>query len=69
MNHISIIAAKKALRSLHYKRCKEITEKLFGFATTEEIKAFLKKEEKKHFRKIALDKERKIVKNSRVEYI
>jgi len=69
MNPISILAAKKALRSLHYKRCKEITEKLFGFDTTEEIKAFLKKEEKKHFRKIALDKERKIVKNSRVEYI
>lgn len=49
MNPISILAAKKALRSLHYKRCKEITEKLFGFATTEEIKAFLKKEEKKTF--------------------
>jgi phosphotransferase system enzyme I (PtsI) len=49
MNPISILAAKKALRSLHYKRCKEITEKLFGFATTEEIKAFLQKEEKKTF--------------------
>ncbi len=47
MNPIAILNARKVLRSLHYERCREITEKLFELSTAADIKAFLKKETKK----------------------
>lgn len=56
MNPIAILEAKKVLRSLNYKQCKEMAEKLFEFSTQSEIRNFLEKEAKTHFQKIALDK-------------
>ena len=49
MNPIAILEVKRLLRSLNYKYCKDIVEKLFGFCTSDEIKAFLSKEAKKIF--------------------
>jgi len=47
MNPVAILEVKKILRSLNYKKCKEITNKLFSYSTEVEIKTFLKKEVKK----------------------
>lgn len=47
MNPVAILKIKKILRSLNYKKCKEITNKLFSYSTEGEIKTFLKKEVKK----------------------
>jgi len=47
MNPIALLEVKKVLRSLNYKRCQEIADKLFRFATAEEIKNYLEKEVKK----------------------
>lgn len=55
MNPIAILEAKKVLRSINYKQCREIVEKLFVFPTAEEIRTFLKKEMKNSPEKIALD--------------
>ncbi len=49
MNPVAILEVKKILRSLNYKKCKEITNRLFGYSTVTEIKTFLKKETKKIF--------------------
>jgi phosphotransferase system enzyme I (PtsI) len=49
MNPIAILEVKRVLRSLNYKCCKDIVEKLFGFCTPDEIKDFLIKEAKKIF--------------------
>ena len=47
MNPIAVLEAKKILRSLNYKNCKAIAEKLLLFSASDEIKLFLMKENKK----------------------
>jgi len=49
MNPVAILKVKKTLRSLSYKKCKHITNRLFDYSTVDEIKDFLKKETKKIF--------------------
>jgi phosphotransferase system enzyme I (PtsI) len=49
MNPVAILEVKKTLRSLSYKKCKHITNRLFSYSTVDEIKTFLKKETKKIF--------------------
>jgi len=49
MNPVAILKIKKILRSLNYKKCKEITNKLFSYSTEGEIKTFLKKKSKNLF--------------------
>ncbi|MCP4715895.1 MAG: phosphoenolpyruvate--protein phosphotransferase [Deltaproteobacteria bacterium] len=56
MNPISILETKKVLRSLTYNDCKALTEKVFSFSTSEEIKTYLEKKTKNFFSKNGLDK-------------
>ncbi len=54
MNPIAILAAKKVLRSLEFKQCKMVVDKLFEFSTAAEIKDFLLKETKKYYKNLNL---------------
>ncbi len=49
MNPVAILEIKRILRSISYKKCKQITKRLFSYSTVDEIKNFLKKETKKIF--------------------
>jgi phosphotransferase system enzyme I (PtsI) len=49
MNPVAILEVKRILRSISYKKCKLITNKLLSYSTVDEIKTFLKKETKKMF--------------------
>ena len=49
MNPVAILEVKRILRSISYKKCKHITNRLFSYSTVDEIKTFLKKETKKIF--------------------
>ena len=57
MNPLALLEAKKVLRSLEFKRCKEITDRLFEFSTAEDIKGFLKKAIGRYYSKNVLDKQ------------
>lgn len=54
MNPKAILPAKKVLRSLHYRRCTEIVERLFAFSTAQDIKDFFTREAKKHYKNLNL---------------
>jgi phosphotransferase system enzyme I (PtsI) len=41
MNPIAILEAKKVLRSMEYKRCRDIVDQLFAFTTADQIKKHL----------------------------
>jgi len=47
MNPVAILEVKRILRSISYKKCKHITDRLLSYSTVDEIKTFLKKEIKK----------------------
>ena len=49
MNPVAILEVKRILRSISYKKCKHITDRLLSYSTVDEIKTFLKKETKKIF--------------------
>jgi phosphotransferase system enzyme I (PtsI) len=49
MNPVAILGVKRILRSISYKKCKLITDRLLSYSTVDEIKTFLKKETKKIF--------------------
>jgi phosphotransferase system enzyme I (PtsI) len=49
MNPVAILEVKRILRSISYKKCKHITNRLLSYSTVGEIKTFLKKETKKMF--------------------
>ena len=49
MNPVAILEVKRILRSISYKKCKYITNRLLSYSTVDEIKTFLKKETKKIF--------------------
>ena len=49
MNPVAILEVKRILRSISYKKCKHITNRLLSYSTVDEIKTFLKKETKKIF--------------------
>lgn len=55
MNPIAILEAKQAIRTMYYKQCREIVEKLFVFQTADEIRSFIKKQTKTMGQKIILD--------------
>jgi phosphoenolpyruvate-protein phosphotransferase (PTS system enzyme I) len=48
MNPIAILEAKKVLRSMDYKQCREVVDQLFAFTTAEDIKKFLNSQKKKY---------------------
>ena len=54
MNPIAILEAKKVLRSMDYKRCREVVDQLFAFTTAEDIKRFLNRQTKKYFQNTGL---------------
>jgi phosphotransferase system enzyme I (PtsI) len=55
MNPVAILEAKKVLRTMNYKRCREVVDQLFSFTTAEDIKKFLNRKTKKYFQKNDLD--------------
>jgi len=55
MNPIAILEAKQVIRSMYYKQCREIVDKLFAFQTADEIRNYLKKQAKTMGQKITLD--------------
>ena len=53
MNPIAILEAKKVLRSMDYKQCREVVDQLFAFTTAEDIKKFLHSQKKNTPRRMA----------------
>ncbi len=54
MNPIAILEAKKVLRSMDYKQCREVVDQLFAFTTAEGIKKFLNRQKKNYLPKNGL---------------